>query len=192
MAYFNGRSTSNASQLVQLVAADGTSGGFVKDSQIGTSGAAVPLLDGANTWSARQTFEGGAQLNNADSIIFTSTSNDQMRVANDGTNLFFNRHNNAGAYQATPITLSLTADTWSVAGAVSSAVGVAPPAGGGTTCGVKVSSTANLGWFVGTGAPSLSAAKGSLYSRTDATTTTTRLYINTDGGTTWTNFTTAA
>jgi hypothetical protein len=45
----------------------------------------------------------------------------------------------------------------------------------------------------GTGAPTgLSAAKGTLYINTTATTTTTRLYINTDGATTWANFTASA
>lgn len=44
----------------------------------------------------------------------------------------------------------------------------------------------------GTGAPAHTAAKGSLYSRLDGSSTSTRLYVNTDGGTTWTNVTTAA
>ncbi len=45
----------------------------------------------------------------------------------------------------------------------------------------------------GTGAPTgLTAAKGTLYINTTATTTTTRLYINTDGATTWANFTASA
>lgn len=76
--------------------------------------------------------------------------------------------------------------------AVTAMAGSAVPAAGAGNVGVKFSSTANLGLFCGTGAPTVSAAKGSLYVRTDATTTTTRLYINTDGGTTWTTFTTAA
>ncbi len=46
--------------------------------------------------------------------------------------------------------------------------------------------------YSGTGNPSLSAAKGSIYMKTDATTTTDRLWINTDGSTTWTFFTTGA
>lgn len=78
------------------------------------------------------------------------------------------------------------------AGFLHSAFNTAPPAGGSTSVGIKLSSTSNLGWYVGTGAPTLSAGKGSLYCRTDATTTTTRLYINTDGGTTWANFTASA
>lgn len=44
----------------------------------------------------------------------------------------------------------------------------------------------------GTGAPAHTAAKGSLYIRLDGSSTSTRMYVNTDGGTTWTNFTTAA
>lgn len=44
----------------------------------------------------------------------------------------------------------------------------------------------------GSGAPSMTAPKGSLYLRTDGTTTNDRAYINTDAGTTWTALTTAA
>lgn len=44
----------------------------------------------------------------------------------------------------------------------------------------------------GTGAPSHTAAKGSLYIRLDGSSTSTRMYVNTDGSTTWTNFTSAA
>jgi hypothetical protein len=68
--------------------------------------------------------------------------------------------------------------------------GTAPAAGG--TQFVSCSSTAGLGFYFGTGDPTITAGKGSFYSRTDATTTTTRLWVNTDGGTTWTNLTTAA
>lgn len=44
----------------------------------------------------------------------------------------------------------------------------------------------------GAGAPSGTAPKGSLYIRTNGTTTNDRAYINTDGATTWTALTTAA
>lgn len=82
--------------------------------------------------------------------------------------------------------------TLATTSAITSMSGSAVPAAGAGNVGIKFSSTANLGVFCGTGAPTVSAAKGSLYVRTDATTTTTRLYINTDGSTTWTTFTTAA
>lgn len=68
----------------------------------------------------------------------------------------------------------------------------AMPAGGAVTAGVKMSTTANFGVFFGSGAPTLSAAKGSLYLRSDGTTTNDRMYVNTDGATTWTAVTTAA
>jgi hypothetical protein len=77
-------------------------------------------------------------------------------------------------------------------GAVQAYSGTAIPAGGTTGSGFKVSSTSNFGVFFGSGAPSLSAAKGSLYLRSDGSGTTDRAYINTDGSTTWTALTTAA
>lgn len=44
----------------------------------------------------------------------------------------------------------------------------------------------------GTAAPTFSAKKGTVYINLTGSSTATRMYINTDGGTTWTNFTTAA
>jgi hypothetical protein len=44
----------------------------------------------------------------------------------------------------------------------------------------------------GSAAPTFTAPKGSLYINTTATTTTSRLYINTDGAATWATFTTSA
>lgn len=46
--------------------------------------------------------------------------------------------------------------------------------------------------FHGTGAPTFTAPKGSLYIRADGTTTNNRVYINTDGAGTWTYLTTGA
>jgi hypothetical protein len=64
------------------------------------------------------------------------------------------------------------------------------PAGGTAGVGVRVSNATNFGVFFGSGAPTLSAAKGSLYLRSDGSGATDRFYINTDGGTTWTAGTT--
>lgn len=44
----------------------------------------------------------------------------------------------------------------------------------------------------GTGAPTFTAPKGTLYSNITGSSGSTRLYVNTDGATTWTNFTSAA
>ena len=86
----------------------------------------------------------------------------------------------------------LTAGAYTTPGAVTAFNGTGIPAGGTAGSGFKLSSTTNYGVFFGSGAPTLSAAKGSLYLRSDGTGTGDRAYINTDGGTTWTALTTAA
>ena len=64
-------------------------------------------------------------------------------------------------------------------------------AGGAVTPAVTIGQSSH-GIFIGSGAPTVTAAQGSLYIRTDGSSTSTRLYINTTGSTTWTNVTTAA
>jgi hypothetical protein len=63
-----------------------------------------------------------------------------------------------------------------------------------TAGGVKAFTmgSADIAICFGSGAPTLSAPKGSLYLRTDGSGTSDRAYINTDGSTTWTSITTAA
>lgn len=46
--------------------------------------------------------------------------------------------------------------------------------------------------YYGSGAPSFSAPKGSIYQRSDGSSTSTRAYINSDGATTWVAVTTAS
>lgn len=79
-----------------------------------------------------------------------------------------------------------------VTGTVLLLSGTAIPAGGSTGAGMRFSSVANYGVFFGSGAPTLAAAKGSLYLRSDGSSTSTRLYVNSDGGTTWVAITTAS
>ncbi len=91
---------------------------------------------------------------------------------------------------ATTLTGALTVNsTVSTTGQLSVQTGTSPPAAGASTAGIKVSSTANLGIFYGSGAPTFSAAQGALYMRTDGSSTSTRLYVNSTGSTTWVNFT---
>jgi hypothetical protein len=66
------------------------------------------------------------------------------------------------------------------------------PAGGTLNTGLRFSSTASFGVFFGSGAPTLSAAQGSIYLRSDGSGIANRMYINTNGSTTWTNVVTAA
>lgn len=58
------------------------------------------------------------------------------------------------------------------------------PAGGTADNGLEFSSTAHFGEFFGSGVPTLSAAQGSLYLRSDGG-ANTGLYLNTTGSTTW-------
>jgi hypothetical protein len=68
----------------------------------------------------------------------------------------------------------------------------APVAGGGVAAAVLCTSTALLGIYWGTGSPTFAAAKGSLYLKTDAATSATRLFVSSDAVGTWTAFTSAA
>ena len=83
------------------------------------------------------------------------------------------------------------AGTSMAAGGLTTLNATATTAGGATTPALKVG-TAGNGIYFGSGAPTISAAQGSLYLRTDGSSTSTRLYVNTTGSTTWTNFTSAA
>lgn len=65
------------------------------------------------------------------------------------------------------------------------------PAGGNSTMGATFSSTANFGVFCGSGVPTISAAKGSLYLRSDGA-INARAYIATDSVGTWTAWNTAS
>ena len=84
----------------------------------------------------------------------------------------------------------MSVTTVAATGNITADSGTAPAAGG--MLAFQMSSTAGLGIYVGSGAPTVSAAKGSLYLRTDGSSGTTRAYINTDGATTWTAINTVA
>lgn len=70
----------------------------------------------------------------------------------------------------------------------------ATPAGGSASAGpgMVFGSTAGFGIYIGSGVPTLSAAQGSLYLRSDGSSTSTRAYINTNGTTGWAAVTTAS
>lgn len=82
--------------------------------------------------------------------------------------------------------------TISTTGQLSVQTSTAPPSAGATTAGIKFSSTANWGIYFGTGVPTFSAAQGSVYIPNNGSTTSSRMFINTNGSTGWTSVTTAA
>ena len=73
-------------------------------------------------------------------------------------------------------------------GVVTSAQGAGLVAGGSLLFSFGL---AGYGLFAGSGAPTISAIKGSLYMRTDGSSSSTRLYVN-NGTTTWVAVTTAS
>jgi len=131
-----------------------------------------------------------------------------FNLYNDGTNLNIERYTGAGTASGslqlkTGGALDLLTGATSNFAVTSSGVGtmregftacklIGITAGGSASMGLMLSSTANFGVFFGSGAPSLAAAKGSLYLRSDGSGTSDRMYVNTDGSTTWTAVTTAA
>lgn len=72
------------------------------------------------------------------------------------------------------------------------AASTATPANGSSAACLLFGTTAGFGIYYGSGAPTVSAGKGSLYLRSNGTTTNDRIYVNTNGATTWTAITTVA
>lgn len=84
---------------------------------------------------------------------------------------------------------AMSVTTVSATGNITADSGTAPAAGG--MAAFLASSTAGLGIYVGSGAPTIAAAKGSLYLRTDGSGTGDRLYVS-NGSTNWIAITTAS
>jgi hypothetical protein len=120
------------------------------------------------------------------SARIVNSSQDHTRLT-DGTNEWGVNIDGSGNLRISRI--AGTGNPTCIVPFISGAVGL--PAGGSQQCGVGVSTTANLGLYFGTGAPSFSAAEGAIYSNTTGT-SGARLYVNTSAGsgTTWTALTT--
>lgn len=96
---------------------------------------------------------------------------------------------NATFGAATSVT-SLAATTVSATGNVTADSNVALVAGGASAF-IATNTAVGMGVYVGSGAPTIAAAKGSIYLRSDGSSTSTRLYVS-DGSTTWIAVTTAS
>jgi len=92
-----------------------------------------------------------------------------------------------GTFTGPVVATTVTAASVSATGNLTADSGTAPAAGGMSA--LQISSTANFGVFAGSGAPTVTAAQGSLYLRTDGTTTNDRIYVR--GASAWIAITTA-
>jgi hypothetical protein len=133
-----------------------------------------------------------------DCIRFFSTGIEQARMFSSGRWVFGTSaptDNGVDTLQVTGsvrVSQGLQANTLSSVGQTNVSTNTSPPAGGAATAGINLSNVANFGVYFGSGAPTFSAAQGSLYMRTDGSSTSTRMYVNTNGTTGWTNLVTAA
>lgn len=149
--------------------------------------AGVGQTVGGNTYLAAS--DGGQYLYTAPGFVAINSANlifavggaADTGISRLGPGIFTMGTNVQGEFSGT---LKLT--TIVNVGQISTNAGTAIPAGGNTAAGILMSSTANFGVFFGSGVPSLSAAQGSLYIRSDGASNVTRAYINTTGSTTWT------
>ena len=85
---------------------------------------------------------------------------------------------------------AVTAASVSATGNVTADSNVALVAGGASAF-IATNTAVGMGVYVGSGAPTIAAAKGSIYLRSDGSSTSTRLYVS-DGSTTWIAVTTAS
>lgn len=160
---------------------------------VGRQGATDPVLKiDASTSSVATgiSVKGAAAAGGVAVAAISSGTNESLTVDAKGSGTI-----TLGSVSTGNVVLSraMTGVSASVTGAVTSRSGTAVAAAASVTPAFLTSSTALLGLYFGTGSPNtaLTAAKGSLYMRTDGSTTNDRAYVNTDGSTAWTNITTA-
>lgn len=154
--------------------------------------------------------DGSITIADNDNAATLSITNDTATTIGAAANAGVIDISGDGLTTGTLLNLSVTEGTlttghymkcWDVTGAVMTygiaedgetflAGGTAITAGGADA--INIGAAAAIKVLFGSGAPTANAPQGSLYMRTDGSSTTTRVYINTDGAGTWTNITTAA
>ena len=95
------------------------------------------------------------------------------------------------ATTGTVTTTGTIGSTTSITGTVTALNSSALTAGGAAAF-VATNTANSMGVYFGSGAPTISAAQGSLYLRSDGSSTSTRAYVNTNGTTGWAAITTAS
>lgn len=169
----NYAAVSGVTDQVMRIAANGTTLGFGA-TNLATSAAVTGVLAVVNGGLGTATIATGSIVvgNVAGAVLLVADVATGSVLVSGGANL-------SPAYSTSVV----------VSGLGAFAANSAIPSGGSTTMGVTISSAANLGFFVGTGVPTLVAGTGSIYVRTNPVSAITRLYINTDGGSTYVVFT---
>src|SRR5262245_50616469 len=130
----------------------------------------------------------GAAMTVSSIRIATSTGLEKQQLmafnnTEDEVNRVLQEVNDRAVFQDAPATLTTPTVSGALSGDGSATFhsGTAPPAGGSAGVGIMMSSTANLGLFFGSGAPTLTAANGSFYLRSDPGAAGTRFYVRQGG-----------
>jgi hypothetical protein len=131
---------------------------------------------------ANTTFNGPVRSENGFQTISTNPSTGTVTVdATFGT---------ATSVTSLAATGGVTAATVSATGNITADSNVALVAGGASAF-IATNTAVGMGIYIGSGAPTVAAAKGSIYLRSDGSSASTRLYVS-DGSTTWIAVTTAS
>jgi hypothetical protein len=204
---FDTAGTGNSFSINGVAVTANTGTGSVVRGTDPTFGNNITVTNNITASGTAQTFGPGGTGSGANGRIFLNGSN----AANSGAAMYFQRNSTnlfafgnssaiLGGASNDFVVYSVTSGGGTVAainvadasGNVTIASGVAAPAGGSTSARLLFGTTAGFGVYYGSGAPTVSAGQGSIYLRSDGSSTSTRLYVNTNGSTTWTNVTTAA
>lgn len=190
-----GSATTGAANVVQRAFADDANGAnllLVKTR--GTTSSSVNLVSNDDTLGQVQFFGSNGATNNNTALVYAKIGPAADWGATSVTSLpTFIGFSTTPAGALTAVTRMSIQPNGRVEIGQNLKVGQeqAIPAGGVAGQGITLSATTNFGIYFGSGVPTLSAAQGSLYMRSDGSSTSTRMYVNTNGSTTWTAVTTA-
>ena len=128
--------------------------------------------------------------NGGGTLLTNSTISNNTFIT--GTYTYYGINNTGGAGYGAGQLEDFSGGVKNLACPLNVAKATATPAGGGVA--LVFGTTAGFGIYYGSGAPTVSAAQGSLYLRSDGSDTSSRLYTNNSSGsgTTWTAVSTVA
>lgn len=161
---------------------------------VGNNGATNPVLKiDASTASVATgvSITGAAAASGVAVAVISSGTNENLTVDAKGSGTITLNATGTGnivlGRAATGVSLSVTSNV------VTKSATAVPASAGAVAAGAPMTMfSSGPSLYVTSDAPSFTAVKGSVCINTGGSSTSTRMYVNTDGGTTWTNFTTAA
>ena len=142
---------------------------------------------------ANTTFNGPVRSENGFETISINSSTGTVTVTSTlGPAMSVTSLAATGAVTAASVaaTGAVTAASVAATGNVTADSNIALVAGGASAF-IATNTAVGMGVYIGSGAPTVAAAKGSIYLRSDGSSTSTRLYVS-DGSTTWIAVTTAS